>query len=163
FVDVGAPLSQVAPSNAQELVIPIKTPSAQPEGSYEVIWSAVANDDGHTTEGIIGFNVGFSGLIGLSGTPILGPSTSNDLGDIHTLDLTALLAILWEWFVFVALTVWIGLLVMEQFILMDHGRGPELLAQLRKQSYSLQRLCLATVFFGEGILLFLRTIHLIQI
>jgi methionine-rich copper-binding protein CopC len=163
LVDVGANPSQVAPSNAQELVIPIKTPSAQPKGGYEVIWNAVANNDGHTTNGIIGFNVGFSNLAGFSGTPILGPSTSNDLEGIHTLDLTALLAILWEWLVFVALIAWIGILVMEQFVLMDHGRGLALLAQVKKQTYSLQRVCLATLLFGEGIALLLRVIHLIQV
>src|SRR5689334_3669810 len=115
LIDVGANTGQVAPSNPHELVIPIKTPSTEPKGGYEVIWSAVANDDGHTTNGIIGFNVGFSNLAGFSGTPILGPSTSNDLENIHTLDLTALLAILWEWLVFVALLAWIGIVVMEQF------------------------------------------------
>lgn len=162
LIDVGAAPSQVAPSNEQELVIPIKTPSAQPKGGYEVIWSAVANNDGHTTEGIIGFNVGFSSLAGFTGTPILGPSTSNDLEDIHTLDLTALLAIVWEWIGFMALTAWIGIVVMEQFVL-DRGRGLELLAQVRKQTYSLQRLCLATLLFGEGIALFLRVVHLMQI
>ncbi|HEY4034241.1 MAG TPA: copper resistance protein CopC [Ktedonobacteraceae bacterium] len=163
FIDVGATPSQVAPLNTQELVIPVKTPSAQHEGGYEVIWNAVANNDGHTTEGIIGFNVGFSPLAGFSGTPILGPSTSNDLEDIHTLDLTALLSILWEWLVFVALTAWIGILVMEQFVLIDHGRGIALLAQVRKQTYSLQRVCLATLLFGECVALLLRVIHLAQV
>lgn len=163
LIDVGTNSGQVAPSNVQELVIPIKTPGSEPKGGYEVIWSAVANDDGHTTNGIIGFNVGFSNLAGFSGTPILGPSTSNDLESIHTLDLTALLAILWEWLVFIALIAWIGIVVMEQFVLMDHGRGLALLAQVKKQTYSLQRLCLATLLFGEGISLLLRVIHLIQV
>jgi methionine-rich copper-binding protein CopC/putative copper export protein len=162
FVDVGATPSQVVPSNAQELVIPIKTPSAQPEGGYEVIWSAVANNDGHTTEGIIGFNVGFSALVGFSGTPILGPTTSNDLEDTHALDLTACLAIVWDWLVGIALTAWIGTLVMELFI-GDRGRGRALLAQVRGQTHALQRLCLATIFFGEGIALFLRVTRLIQV
>ncbi|HEX3642317.1 MAG TPA: copper resistance protein CopC, partial [Ktedonobacteraceae bacterium] len=95
YVNVEAAPSRVAPLNAQELIIPLKTPNAQFQGGYVVNWSAVANGDGHTTEGVIGFNVGFSGLPGITGTPILGPSTSNSLGEIHTLDLTALLAILW--------------------------------------------------------------------
>lgn len=163
LIDVGTNSGQVAPSNAQELVIPIKTPSTEPKGGYEVIWYAVANNDGHTTNGIIGFNVGFSNLAGFSGTPILGPSTSNDLESIHTLDLTALLAIVWEWLVFIALIAWIGIVVMEQFVLMDYGRGLALLAQVKKQTYSLQRLCLATLLFGEGISLLLRVIHLIQV
>lgn len=163
LIDVGATPSQVAPSNAQELVIPIKTPSAQSQGGYEVIWSAVANNDGHTTEGVIGFNVGFSNLAGFSGIPILGPTTSNKLEDIHALDLTALLAILWEWLAFVALAAWTGILVMEQFVLRDGGRGLELLVQVRKQTYLLQRLCLTTLLFGEGISLLLRVIHLIQV
>ena len=56
FTDVGATPSYIAPLNAQELVIPVKTPNTQPRGNYEVIWTAVANDDSHTTEGIIGTN-----------------------------------------------------------------------------------------------------------
>ena len=163
LVDVGAAPSRVAPLNAQELIISIKTPNVQSQGGYEVNWSAVANGDGHTTEGVIGFNVGFSGLSGFTGTPILGPSTSNSLEEIHTLDLTALLAILWEWLVFVALTAWIGILVMEQFVLIDDRRGPELLAQVRKHTFSLQRLCLTTLLFGESVALFLRATHLIKV
>lgn len=162
FTDVGATSSYIAPLNAQELVIPVKTPNTQPRGNYEVIWTAVANDDGHTTEGIIGFNV-VSSSFPFTGTPILGPSTSNKLEEIHTLDLTALLAILWEWLVFIALTAWIGIVVMEQFVLMDSGHGTALLAQLRKHTYSLQRLCLATMLFGECVSLFLRVIHLEQV
>ncbi len=162
YTDVGATPSYVAPLNTQELVIPVKTPKTQPRGNYEVIWTAVANDDGHTTEGIIGFNV-VSSDFSFTGTPILGPSTSNKLEEIHTLDLTALLAILWEWLVFIALTAWIGIVVMEQFVLRDGGRGIALLAQLRKHTYSLQRLCLATMLFGECVTLFLRVIHLEQV
>ena len=162
YTDVGATPSYVATLNAQELVIPVKTPKTQPRGNYEVIWTAVANDDGHTTEGIIGFNV-VSSDFSFTGTPILGPSTSNKLEEIHTLDLTALLAILWEWLVFIALTAWIGIVVMEQFVLRDGGRGIALLAQLRKHTYSLQRLCLATMLFGECVTLFLRVIHLEQV
>jgi methionine-rich copper-binding protein CopC len=159
-IDVGAAPSQVAPLDARELVIPIKNPSHQPEGSYEVIWSAMADGDGHTTEGIIGFNVGFSGF---PGTPILGPSTSNDMEDIRTLDLTSSLAVLWEWFTLIALAGWIGILVMEQFILMDWGHGAALLAQVRKQTSSLQRLCLVTLLFGESIALLLRAVLLIKV
>jgi len=162
YTDVGATPSYVALLNAQELVIPVKTPNTQPRGNYEVIWTAVANDDGHTTEGIIGFNV-VSSDFSFTGTPILGPSTSNKLEEIHTLDLIALLAILWEWLVFIALTAWIGIVVMEQFVLRDGGRGIALLAQLRKHTYSLQRLCLATMLFGECVTLFLRVIHLEQV
>ncbi len=163
LTDVGATPSQVAPLDARELVIPIKTPSNQPEGSYEVIWSAMADGDGHTTKGIIGFNVGFSGLVGLTGTPILGPSTSNDLADIRTLDLTSSLAVLWEWFTLIALAGWIGILVMEQFVLTDGGHEAELLAQVRKQTSSLQRLCLVTLLFGESIALLLRVILLMKV
>jgi methionine-rich copper-binding protein CopC len=164
LIDVGATPSQVMPLDARELVIPIKNPSHQPEGSYEVIWSALADGDGHTTEGIIGFNVGFSGLAGLTGTPILGPSTSNDLADIHTLDLTSSLAVLWEWFTLIALTSWIGILVMEQFVLMDGGRHrTALLAPVRQQTSSLQQLCLVTLLFGESIALLLRAILLIKV
>src|SRR5258708_7700775 len=60
LVNVGAARSSIAPSNPRELDILVQTPGSQPQGSYEVIWTAVANDDGYTTHGIIGFNVGFS-------------------------------------------------------------------------------------------------------
>src|SRR2546430_2767802 len=108
LIDVGARPSQVAPSNSRELIIALKNPSAQLEGNYEVIWNAVANDDGHTTQGIIGFDFGFSTFAAQIGSPTLGPSTSNDLDEIHTLDAIALLAIVSEWLAFVCLTAWIG-------------------------------------------------------
>ena len=57
LVDVGSAPSSVASSSSRELDIPLKTPSALPQGSYEIIWTAVASDDGHTTHGIIGFDV----------------------------------------------------------------------------------------------------------
>jgi len=165
LIDAGAAPSQVVLSNTRELIIPLKDPSAQPGGSYEVIWTAVANGDGHTTYGIIGFNVGFSGLIGIgfTGNPILGPSTSNDQEGIQTLDSTGLLAVLWEWLACVALTIWISILIMEQFVLRDNGHGAEFLAQGRKRSSSLQDLCLVTLLLVGSTELFLRIMRIIQV
>src|SRR5437660_6061550 len=51
LVDVSATPSAIAQNNPRELDTPIKTPAAQPQGSYEVMWTAASNDDGHTSYG----------------------------------------------------------------------------------------------------------------
>ncbi|HEV2662335.1 MAG TPA: copper resistance protein CopC, partial [Ktedonobacteraceae bacterium] len=78
LADVGAAPSFISPSSSREMDVLLKPPASLPQGSYEVRWTAVSNADGHTTFGLIGFNLGVSST-GLSGTPLLGPSTSNDL------------------------------------------------------------------------------------
>ncbi len=148
----------VSPSNSRELDMDVKTPEQQSEGSYEVIWTAMAKADGHTTNGIIGFNVGYSN-VGAAGTATLGPTTSNDLEDIRRLDFTNILTIVWEWLVLAALTFWIGILVVEQFVLM---KGHDLFSLARKRTVSLQWLCLFTLFFGELVSLILRNTNLAQ-
>lgn len=152
-------------SNADQLTVPLKDPGSLPEGSYEIKWSAVADADGYTTHGIIGFNVGYSST-GLSGTPTLGPATSNSLdgpGGDRTFDFINALGVAWDWLVLLALTFWIGLLVMERLILFPHERTQVLLERVRKQSLSLQNLCLSVLFFGEIVLLVLRTARLTEI
>jgi methionine-rich copper-binding protein CopC/putative copper export protein len=152
-------------SNATQLEIPLKDAGSQPQGSYEVQWSAVANADGHTTHGIIGFNVGFSST-GLTGTPTLGPATSNSLegpGGDRTFDFINALSVAWEWLVLLALTFWIGLLVMERLVLFPHERTQALLERVRKQSLSLQNLSLTVLLFGEVVLLVLRTARLTSV
>ncbi|GCE18039.1 copper resistance CopC family protein [Dictyobacter kobayashii] len=158
LIEVNNGASRVSPTNPQELVTSVKTPDAQPEGSYEVIWTAVASNDGNTTYGIIGFDVGYSGT-GVDGTTTLGPTSSNNLEGIHKLDTTAILSIAWEWLTLAALTFWIGLLVIEQFVLTG-GRGSGLFVQARKRTHSLEWICLFVLLCGEIISLILRMVRL---
>jgi methionine-rich copper-binding protein CopC/putative copper export protein len=148
----------VSPSSSRELDMDVKTPEQQSDGSYEVIWTAVARADGRTTNGIIGFNVGYSN-VGAAGSATLGPTTSNDLDDIRRLDFTNILIIVWEWLVLAALTFWIAILVIEQFVL---AKGRDLIPLARKRTVSLQWLCLFTLFFGELVSLILRNTNLAQ-
>lgn len=158
LVEVNDKPGSVSSSSLRELDMDIKTPEQQSEGSYEVIWTAVAKADGRTTNGIIGFNVGYSN-IGAAGTATLGPTTSNDLEDIRRLDFTNILTIVWEWLVLAALTFWIGILVIEQFVL---AKGRDLFPLARKRTVSLQWLCLFTLLFGELVSLILRNTNLAQ-
>ncbi len=161
LVDVSAGRSSIAPSNPRELDTALKTPGELPQGSYEVKWTAVSNDDGHTTYGIIGFDVGFSST-GLSGTPLLGPGTSNDLAGVRTLTPTDLLSVAWDWLVFAALTLWIGILVMERLILTHTDRTSSLLDRAGEQALALQKLCLTVLLCGEIVTLILRATRLSQ-
>ena len=161
LADVGASPGYIARASSRELDIPLKTPNSLPQGSYEVRWTAVANDDGHTTYGLIGFNFGVSSN-GLSGTPLLGPSTSNSLADIQTLNAISILAIVWEWLARVALALWIGILVIERFVLAGSEQTIALVGRIKRQTYSLQWLCLGTLFVGEIVMLILRSSNLTQ-
>lgn len=152
MVDVSASPGHI--SSGRELDIPLKTPALLPQGSYEVRWSAVANDDGHTTYGLIGFNLGFSAI---SGTPLLGPSTSNALSDIQALNTMSILAIAWDWLVRIALALWIGILVIERFILAGSEQMTLLVARIKRRAHSLQWLCVGTLFAGEIVTLILRS------
>jgi methionine-rich copper-binding protein CopC/putative copper export protein len=164
LVDAGAAPSSVS-SDARELDTPLKASSALPQGSYEIIWTAVASDDGHTTHGIIGFDVGFSST-GLSGTRVLGPSTSNDLygaGGSRTLDFIGALSVAWDWLIFLALAFWIGILVAERLILARTENTWTLLDRARRQASSLQWLCLVVLLVGEIVTLLLRSITLSRV
>ena len=112
--------SYIASNNPQELDTPLHP--QLPKGSYTVRWTAVSTTDGRATNGVIGFNIGYSST-GLPGQVILGPSTSNILPELSSL---GILAIAWDWLVMAALTLWIGILVMESFVLAnskdDNGR-----------------------------------------
>jgi methionine-rich copper-binding protein CopC/putative copper export protein len=103
--------SHVASNNPKELVTPLI--AQLPDGSYTVRWTALSTTDGHATHGVIGFNIGHSST-GLPGQVILGPSTSNILPQ---LSLQGVLAIAWEWLVMAALSLWVGMLVLEGVIL----------------------------------------------
>jgi Uncharacterized protein, homolog of Cu resistance protein CopC len=153
-VNVNAGASTVSATNPAELITTLKNPGGLPEGSYEVIWTAVALNDGHTTYGIIGFDVGYAST-GVTGNALLGPTSSNNIADIRNIDFTSALAILWDWLVLLALIFWIGLQIFEH-LLLKAGRGSGLFAQARKRTYSIEWLCLWLMFFGEIIDLTLR-------
>jgi copper transport protein len=164
LVDITAAHSTIPRNNSRQLDTALKSPEQLPQGSYEVRWTAVALDDGHTTNGIIGFNVGVSSS-GLSGTPTLGPSTSNNLnnaGGAHVIDFTGALSIAWDWLVLAALMMWIGIIVTEQFILNGMDRTSTVLDSARKRAISLQWLCLTAILFGEMVSLVLDTSRLTQ-
>ena len=161
--EVDAGHSYIPAGNARELDTPLISPDRLPQGSYEVKWTALALDDGRATTGLIGFNLGVS-VTGLSGTPILGPSTSNNR---PRLNLQGLLSVMWEWLTALALTFWVGLVMMEGLLFLSartNGDDPEdgVLAALRKHAKPLQWLCLAAVLIGEIINLVLRGALLTQ-
>ncbi len=156
--------STIAASNPRELDTPLLSPATLPQGSYEVRWSAIANDDGQVTHGLIGFNVGVSAT-GLSGTTIVGPSTSNILPQMN---LQGILATIWEWVTLLALTFWIGLVIMEAIFVFGvmpstHGAAENAMRLLRKQGRPLQLLCLYALLAGEIINLVLRSTFLSQL
>ena len=155
---VNAGHSSVSRTNSQELDTPLAHVGVLPQGSYEVRWTALANDDGHTTSGIIGFDVGHSSL-GLPGEVILGPSTSNYMPQ---LDAMGILSVAWEWLVLMALTFWIGIIVTEELILKRADQTANLLARAYKHALPLQWLCLSALLAGEIINLILRATHFTQ-
>jgi len=155
---VDARRSSIPSTNPQELDTPLMTPAQLPQGSYTVRWTALANGDAHTTQGVIGFDVGYSSA-GLSGQPILGPSTSN----IPTqFSLLGVLLVAWEWLVMVALTFWVGILVTEGLVLGREERATVLLSRVKKQTLPLQWLALSALLVGELIILVLRATLLVQ-
>lgn len=161
LADAAAAPSFISPSSSREMDILLKPPASLPQGSYEVRWTAVSNADGHTTFGLIGFNLGVSST-GLSGTPLLGPSTSNDLADIRAFNTVSILSITWEWLVSTALVLWIGILGIERFVLKGSDDTVALAARIKRQTYSLQWLCLGTALVGELVSLILRSNRLSQ-
>ncbi|MGH2480994.1 MAG: copper resistance CopC family protein, partial [Ktedonobacteraceae bacterium] len=148
---VNAGQSSINAHNSRELDTALLPASKLPLGGYEVRWSALSLTDGHTTGGLIGFNLGQSSL-GVSGVPLLGPSTSNY---VPQLSLQGILAVAWDWLVLLALFFWIGILVSEYFII-PRAAPAHFLTQTRKRSASLQVLCLAALLAGEVINLVLR-------
>jgi methionine-rich copper-binding protein CopC/putative copper export protein len=172
---VDAAPSSIPRNNPQELDTPLASPNSLPQGGYIVRWTALSSQDGHTTHGVIGFNLGQSS-VGLPGETILGPSTSNILPQ---LDLFGILSVAWDWLVMLALTFWVGILVMEGLVLVRPTPRQEptqetenpaptlehtstLLTQSRKQSLPLQWLALSVLLVGEIITLILRATLLTQ-
>lgn len=149
---VNAGQSSINAHNPRELDTPLLPASKLSPGGYEVRWTALSLTDGHTTSGLIGFNLGQSSL-GFSGVPLLGPSTSNYFPQMS---LQGVLAIAWEWLVLLALFFWIGTLV-TQYVILPRAAPAALLPQTRKQSLPLQIFCLVAVLAGEIINLILRT------
>src|SRR5712692_2684078 len=172
--EVDAAPSSISRTNLRELDTPLASPGSLPQGGYTVRWTALSSEDGHTTHGVIGFNVGQSS-VGLPGETILGPSTSNILPQF---DLFSVLSVAWDWLVMLALTFWVGILVMEGLVLVRPAARQEgtpetetpqsleqesdLLTQARKQSLPLQWLMLTALLVGEIITLILRTTVLTQ-
>ena len=161
--EVDAGHSYIPANNTHELDTPLIASSNLPQGSYEVKWTAIAQDDGHATNGLIGFNFGLS-VTGLTGTPILGPSTSNTLPQLN---LQGVLSVMWGWLTTLALMFWVGLVMMEGLLLLNariSGDDVEsgVLAALRKQGKPLQWLCLSAVLVGEIINVVLRGALLTQ-
>ncbi|HEU0001620.1 MAG TPA: copper resistance protein CopC [Ktedonobacteraceae bacterium] len=161
--EVDAGHSYIPANNARELDTPLIATSNLPQGSYEVKWTAIAQDDGHATNGLIGFNLGLP-VTGLTGTPILGPSTSNNLPQLN---LQGVLSVMWGWLTTLALMFWVGLVTMEALLLLNaRNNGDDVesgvLAALRKQGKPLQWLCLSAVLVGEIINLVLRGALLTQ-
>lgn len=143
--------SRINPTNARELDTPLLPPDRLPQGGYEVRWTALSLTDGRTSSGLIGFNLGASSL-GVSGTPTLGPSTSNDFPQ---LDLQGGLAVAWDWLTLLALLFWIGMLLTE-YLILPQAAPETFLARVRKHTRSLQFLCLLALLVGEVITLILR-------
>ncbi len=156
MVDAGH--SYIPPGKPRELDTLVAHADSLPQGSYEVRWTALANDDGQPTSGIIGFDVGHSST-GLSGQVILGPSTSNYL---PRLDVTGALSVAWDWLVLMALTFWVGMLVIENLILEGTDHAQNLLNRARIRALPLQWLCLSALLAGEVISLILRSTRFSQ-
>ena len=159
-VDTGHSL--IPANHPRELDVPLIAASNLPQGSYEVKWSALALDDGYATNGLIGFNVGTS-VTGLSGTPVLGPTTSNYLPQLN---LQGALSVMWQWLTMLALLFWAGLVTMEGLLLASAGSSDDseggVRAALRKLGRPLQWLCLWAILVGELINLVLRGALLTQ-
>ncbi len=159
-VDTGH--SYIPANHPRELDTPLLAASSLPQGSYEVKWSALALDDGYATNGLIGFNVGVS-VTGLSGTPVLGPATSNYLPQLN---LQGALSVMWQWLTMLALLFWAGLVMMEGLLLASAGSNDDtesgVRAALRKLGRPLQWLCLWAILVGEIINLVLRGALLTQ-
>jgi len=149
--DVDAARSTISRSDPRELDTSLLHPAQLLQGGYLVRWVALSAADGHATHGTIGFDVGRSST-GLSGVVILGPSTSNILPE---LGFSGAVAIAWDWLVLLALTFWIGILVMEGVVLRGE-RVSALLAQAQKRSRPLHWLALTTLLVGESVVLVLR-------
>ena len=150
---VDAARSNIPRTNPRELDTLLTTPGALPQGGYTVRWTALSDVDGHTTHGVIGFNIGHSSF-GLPGQVILGPSTSNILPQLDTF---GVLMIAWDWLVLLALTFWVGILALEWLVISQAANNALTLPdQIARQSVPLQWLCLAALLVGEAITLILR-------
>ena len=154
---VNAGRSVINATNSSELDTPLIPASALPQGSYEVRWTALSLTDGHTTSGLIGFNLGASS-VGLAGVPTLGPSTSNYSPHLN---LQGVLSVAWDWLVLLALLFWAGVLLTD-YLIIPRTAPAAFLAQARKNSRSLQMLCLLALLVGEIINLILRATSFTQ-
>ncbi|HEY1349335.1 MAG TPA: copper resistance protein CopC [Ktedonobacteraceae bacterium] len=148
---VNAGTSVVNPANTHELDTALLPASRLPQGGYEVRWTALSLSDGHTTSGLIGFNLGASSL-GVAGIPTLGPGTSNVFPQ---LDLQGGLAVAWDWLTLLALLFWVGMLLTD-YLILPRVAPETFLVRVRRHARSLQLLCLLALLVGEVINLILR-------
>lgn len=150
---VNATPSVVSPTNPRELDTPLVTPERLPQGGYLIRWTALSTTDGHTTHGVIGFDVGRSST-GLPGVVIVGPSTSNIL---PVLDIIGGIEIAWHW---LALVGWVGLLTLQAFLFTQKKQMPALLASLNTRTYRFEAVSLGVLLVGEVGILVLRAMDL---
>lgn len=162
FVEIQTTRSVVSSNNPRELDTILLNPTTLTQGGYFMRWTAVADADGHTTFGAIGFNVGYSST-GLSGTPTLGPSSSNALDQIRQFDFLNILAVAWEWLSLLALIFWLGILLTERLILVRMEPDTSLLEHTARRVFPLHMLCLWALLMGNVVTLLLRILHLSDI
>lgn len=167
-VDTGR--NVIPANNPRELDTYLLPPSQLPQDGYEVQWTALDSVDGRATHGLIGFNIGHSST-GVSGVPLLGPSTSNCLPQVlggqsaycsPPIGTLGLLAVIWEWLVAMTLTVWVGLLVAEGVMTAGAGLPARAYKRIREQARALQGMCLSALLAGEVVALALRDAQLSQ-
>jgi hypothetical protein len=72
------------------------------------------------------------------------------------------LEVLWDWLIAIALTLWIGLLVVEGFVLNGKKQPSALLIQARKHAQPLQWLCLSVLLVAEVFILLIKAAQLAQ-
>jgi putative copper export protein len=78
------------------------------------------------------------------------------------LDVIGILTLAWQWLIMIALTFWIGILVIENVVINSDGQYSALVARSRKQAQPLQWLCLSVLLVSEIIVFILWTAQLTQ-
>lgn len=78
------------------------------------------------------------------------------------LDVIGILTLAWQWLIMIALTFWIGILVIENVVFNGEGQYSALVARSRKQAQPLQWLCLSVLLISEIIVFILQTAQLTQ-
>lgn len=90
---------------------------------------------------------------------MLGPGIS---AIFPKLDVIGILTLAWQWLIMIALTFWIGILVIENVVFNGEGQYSAFAARSRKQALPLKWLCLSVLLVSEIIVFILRTAQLTQ-